>query len=160
MSVTIRAMTVAELETVRQWSIASQAEELMAENRLCREAAIREAAEEFAAMLPHGLHTANTYLMTILAQEKPVGFLWTLHEETAGRKQSFLCDFAIWKSHRRKGYASAALTLAEATAAAAGCVESVLFVSNSNIAAKALYEKCGYRAFRQAGHGMYMMKQL
>ena len=162
MSVTIRSMTPDEFRHFYQWSTAQQAAELIEEHHISYEAALQAATKEVDEMLPDGLHTKHNYLMTITEAPRgeSAGFLWTLHEYTAGKKQSFLCDFAIWESKRRKGYASAALTLAEANAAAAGCVESVLFVSDSNIAAKALYEKCGYRAFRQAGHGMYMMKQL
>ena len=72
-----------------------------------------------------------------------VGFIWTLQEEFQGKKQSFLCDLAIWESQRRKGYATAALQMAETAAAKAGCCESVLFVRDTNVAARALYEKSG-----------------
>jgi len=81
-------------------------------------------------------------------------------EETAGKKQSFVCDFVLWESKRRKGYATETLRLAERNAVEAGCQESVLFVAESNDAARALYEKCGYQILRQAGYGKYMIKQL
>ena len=44
--------------------------------------------------------------------------------------------------------------------AQAGCRESVLFVSNDNAGARALYEKCGYAFLRAHGDGSYMRKQL
>ena len=44
--------------------------------------------------------------------------------------------------------------------AQAGCEESVLFVSNDNAGARALYEKCGYAFLRAHGYGSYMRKQL
>ena len=162
MAVRIHPMTTEEFEVFRQWSVAHQARELMEERRICHEDAIREAAAEFAQMLPQGLDTARNFLMTVTETEldESAGFVWTLQEETDGRQQSFLCDFAIWEPMRRKGYATAALHLAEQQAMDAGCQESVLFVSDRNEAAKALYRKCGYRVLRSSGHGAYMIKQL
>ena len=162
MAVRIRPMTTEEFETFRQWSVAQQARELMEERRICHEDAIREATAEFTQMLPQGLDTDRNFLMTVTETDrnKSVGFVWTLQEKTHGQQQSFLCDFAIWEPVRRKGYATAALHLVEAQAMDAGCQESVLFVSDRNEAAKALYRKCGYRVLRSSGHGAYMIKQL
>lgn len=162
MSVTIRKMTGSEFETFYKWSIEHQAAELMEESNMSREDAIRETVEEVSGMLPDGMDTEHNYLMSIIEVDsgETAGFIWTIHEVTDGRRQSFVCDFAIWESKRRKGYAEAALRLAEAAAAEAGCQESVLFVSDSNEAALALYKKCGYQFLRQQGYGKYMKKQL
>ncbi|MBR5564651.1 MAG: GNAT family N-acetyltransferase [Roseburia sp.] len=113
-------------------------------------------------MLPNGLNTEHNYLMTIVEEdsEESAGFIWTIHEETEGKKQSFVCDFAIWESKRRRGYATETLRLVEKNAVEAGCEESMLFVADSNDVARALYEKCGYQILRQAGCGKYMIKQL
>lgn len=162
MPVILRTMTSEEFQFFRRWSIAHQAEELAEERHMPQEQAAKEAACELAQMLPDGLNTACNHLMAIEETDlgENVGFLWILHEEYEGRKQSFLCDFAIWEHHRRKGYAAAALQLAEGLAAEAGCEESVLFVADRNIAAETLYRKCGYRFLRQADCGKYMIKQL
>jgi RimJ/RimL family protein N-acetyltransferase len=61
---------------------------------------------------------------------------------------------------RRKGYGKEALYLMEKNAAEAGCQECVLFVADGNIAAQALYKKCGYRVLRQESYGKYMIKKL
>ena len=160
MSVKIRKMTDAEFKDFYQWSVEHHVTELMEERGLSREAAREESVKELAEMLPDGLNTKHHHLMTIVAEGGNAGFLWTIHEETEGRKQSFLCDFAVWEQNRRKGYGSAALCLAEKVAAEAGCVESVLFVRDDNSPARALYEKCGYRVLRPKGYGKYMIKQL
>ena len=162
MSVTIRAMTPDEFRHFYQWSTAQQAAELMEEHHISYEAALQAATKEVDEMLPEGLHTKHNYLMTITEAPRgeSAGFLWTLHEYNAGKKQSFLCDFAIWESKRRRGYGAAALQLMEKQAIDAGCQESVLFVSDDNAAARALYEKCGYQVLRQSGCGKYMMKPL
>lgn len=71
-----------------------------------------------------------------------------------------MCDFVIYESKRRKGYATAALNEMEKNAVEAGCQESVLFVADNNYAARELYIKCGYQFLRQMDYGKYMIKQL
>ena len=155
-------MTAAEFESFRQWSAGQQAKELMEAFQLSEEAALEKAIAEISEMLPDGILTPENYLMTIEETNsgETAGFIWTLHEEFEGRKQSFLCDFAIWEAKRRKGYAAAALRLAETHAAQMGCQESVLFVSDHNEAAKALYHKSGYRVLRQKDYGKFMIKTI
>ena len=162
MSVMIRAMTPDEFRPFYQWSTAQQAAELIEEHHISYEAALQAATKEVDEMLPDGLHTKHNYLMTITEAPRgeSAGILCTIHQYAAGKKQSFLCDFAIWESKRRRGYGAAALYLMEKQAIDAGCQESVLFVSDDNTAANALYEKCGYRVLRQSGCGKYMMKPL
>ncbi|MBQ4050802.1 MAG: GNAT family N-acetyltransferase [Oscillospiraceae bacterium] len=162
MAVFIRKMTEDEFESFHRLSIDDQAKDLMEETGLSQQQAVKEAEKEFSDILPDGLNTANNHLMSIVEMKTgdPVGFIWTLYEMTEGRKQSFLCDFAILESKRRKGYGAEALRLVETQAAEAGCRESVLFVSDRNDAAKALYTKCGYKILRQEGYGKYMVKNL
>jgi len=162
MPVLIRSMTPEEFDKFYQWSVAHQAAELVKERSICLEDAQKETIAEITSMLPDGLDTKHNYLMTITEKGsgETAGFIWMLHENTTGRKQSFICDFAIWESKRRRGYASAALKLAEKHAVDSGCLESVLFVADENTAARALYEKCGYRILRKAQYGKYMIKQL
>ncbi len=162
MPVEIKNMTDAEFEIFSRWSIGHHAEELVAELRLSPEAALKEARGEFAGMLPDGLHTERHRLMTIAEKEsgEAVGFIWTIHEEAPCGKQCFVCDFAVWEPKRRRGCGAEALRLAEEQAAEAGCRESVLFVADRNEAARALYEKSGYRFLRREGYGAYMVKPL
>ena len=157
----LREMTNAEFTAFWQRSICQQALEL-AHQHITAETAHKAAAEELSQMLPQGQKTPNNRLLSVVETQTGacVGFLWTLHEETNGVKQSFLCDFAIWEDKRRRGYGEAALRLAEEMAAAAGCKESVLFVSEDNAAAKALYAKCSYAFLRPQDHGYYMVKKL
>ena len=149
MSVTIRKMTHEEYEQFYEWSVQNNPAEL-----------VEQARKEIADMLPNGLETENNQLMTIVADGENVGFLWTLYEKTDGKRQSFLCDLAVWEQSRRKGYGRAALCLEEENAKAAGCVESVLFVADDNTAARAFYETCGYQILRRKDYGQYMIKQL
>lgn len=162
MAIAIRCMTDSEFEYVRQWSVEQHAKELAEELHISEDEAIKEAKAEVEVMLPDGLNTNHNYLMTIVEEdsEEMAGFIWTLHEEFEGRKQSFICDFAVWESKRRKGYATEALYLTEMQASQAGCQESILFVSDDNTAASALYQKCGYNVLRQKDCGKYMVKKI
>lgn len=162
MSVKLRRMTGEEYETFCQWSVEQHVKELLEEAHVSQEEAVKAAEKEVAEMLPDGVNTECNYLMTIEEKDscETVGFIWTLHEETEGKKQSFMCDFVIYESKRRKGYGTAALAAMEKNAAEAGCQESVLFVADNNDAASALYKKCGYQFLRQLDYGKYMIKQL
>ena len=104
MPVKIRIMTDSEFEFFRQWSVENHAKELMEERGLTWEEAVKETEEEIAQMLPNGLDTAHNDLMTIaeVSGDESVGVIWTLREETLGRKQSFLCDFVIWDTNRHQ----------------------------------------------------------
>lgn len=161
MSVRIRKMTEAEYEYFYQWSVEQHTRELMEELQLSKEDAFKETLEEVSEMLPDGINTQNNYLMSIVESEteEVVGFIWTLHEEYEGRKQSFICDLAIWEPRRRKGYAEETLYLTQKNAQEAGCQESLLFVNDVNKAAEALYVKCGYEILRQESYGKFMIKQ-
>lgn len=162
MSVRIRRMTDEEFAFFYQWSVEQTAREQMAVRHISQSEAVKETKEEVDGMLPDGMNTAHHCLMTIEKEytQENLGAIWTLHEETEGRKQSFLCDFVIWEPKRRNGYATEALRLMEKSAVEAGCRESVLYVADSNAAARALYEKSGYQVLRQENDGKYMAKQL
>ncbi len=160
MSVVIREMTSGEFEAFYRWSAENHAKELMEELQLSHAEAMQETLDELAQMLPKGFQTENHHFFSILAENEHAGYLWTIYEETEGRKQCFLCDFVIWEDKRRKGCGEKALCLVERSAAAAGCQESVLFVRDDNSAARALYKKCGYQILRQEAYGKYMKKLL
>lgn len=160
MSVKFEKMTQDGFCAFCQQSIENHAFELMEELQLTWEAAFKNAESEFSSILPQGSDTQNNQFLTIMAEEKNVGFLWILYEKTEGRSQCFICDLAIWESSRKKGYATAALALAEQKAKQSGCAEMVLFVSDKNTPAMKLYEKCGYQFLRRQNYGKYMVKDL
>ena len=159
MPVTIREMTDEEYVSFFRWSIQSQAKDLMEEDDCSWEEALVIAETELTGIL-QGPEHQRLMTVTETGSGENIGFIWMLHEQTDGRKQCFLCDFAIWEPYRRKGFSAAALALAEKDASEAGCREVVLFVTDRNTAAKALYEKSGYRVLRPKDSGMYMIKPL
>ncbi len=162
MAVVLKPMTAEEYAEFYKTSFENHVKELMEEESLPREKAEKETAAELSQMLPDGKETAGSFLLTIhrTPAPAPVGYIWTIHEETDGIKQSFLCDFLVYEECRRRGYAEESLRLIEKAEAEAGCEESVLFVKNSNPAAEELYKKCGYRFLRDENYGKYMKKRL
>ena len=162
MSVIIREMTPKEYEIFYRWSVEHHAAELTQEEYLNPEEAIRETKKEVASMLPYGRDTKDHHFWTIeeARSGETAGFIWTIYEKTNGRKQCFLCDFAVWESKRRRGYGTEALRLAEKKAKADGCLECVLFVADRNTAADALYRHSGYVFLRREGYGEYRIKRL
>ena len=162
MAIAIRRMTQQEFAVFRDWSIAQHTAELLAQTSMSQAEAAKEALSEFTGMLPEGLSTKEQHSLSIIEDSSGecLGFLWALYEETEGRKQSFLCDFALWEANRRQGYGYAALKLWEKQAVADGCAECVLFVADQNLAARSLYEKCGYVVLRPKDYGAYMIKKM
>ena len=59
MRIELRTMTPEEFDAFYRWSMENHVRELMEEENLSREAAIREAEKELASMLPRGLDTAH-----------------------------------------------------------------------------------------------------
>ena len=158
--VSIRKMTEAEFAFFAQYSIQDYAKDLMQNCSLDPDSAIVQAQQEFSELLPCGSDTPDNTLMVIEADGHPVGAIWYLYELTDGIRHAFLNDFIIAPKMRRRGYASAALTEMEAHARAHGCTECRLYVWDGNIAARELYAKCGYTAFRESDDGIYMRKPI
>lgn len=161
-TVLLREMTPQEFQVFSEYSIADYAGDLIRNRGISHEDAHRQAKQEFAALLPDGLSTTGNALRVIMnAQDKrPVGMIWSLYEETDGVKHAFVSDFVLSPQERRKGYAAAALAQLERLALAHGCEECRLFIWNGNAAGRALYDKCGYAAYRQESDGVYMSKKL
>ena len=160
MSVRIRRMTGREYEVFHRWSVDHQAKELVEEMKIPEDRAMAEAEKEIEEMLPQGRNTENSHLMTVMADDENVGFIWFLYEETEGKRQCFLCDLAIWEKYRQKGFGQIAVHLMEEKAGKDGLQECMLFVRNDNQEAVKLYEKCGYHVLREHGYGRYMNKTL
>ena len=93
MAVVLKPMTAEEYAEFYKTSFENHVKELMEEESLPREKAEKETAAELSQMLPDGKETAGSFLLTIhrTPAPAPVGYIWTIHEETDGIKQSFLC---------------------------------------------------------------------
>ena len=150
----LRDMLPSEFPAFRSYSISDYANDLMNAQAVSHEAALAQAGQEFDELLP------GSFLKIIEHESRPVGVLWYLTEETDGIRHAFLNDFVIAPEHRRKGYASAALTALAQEARTQNCTEIRLYVSDNNQAAKALYTHCGYHMLRLAENGAYLYKTI
>jgi ribosomal protein S18 acetylase RimI-like enzyme len=119
----------------------------------------RTTAEEAARrqqleILPAGFSTPGHFFFRICIREgTPVGRLW-LWLDTA-ESAAYVYDIEVDEPHRRRGYASAALDVAEDLASKAGCRRIGLNVFEPNSSAQALYRKLGYSV-----GSLYMSKAL
>lgn len=95
------------------------------------------------------------YAITLVEDGKTVGMVWFELKQRHGKRKAFIFDFAIDKAQRGKGFATRAMPAIEQQAKVLGAVAVDLHVFGHNIAARGLYEKCGYRYT-----GMHMSKDL
>lgn len=162
MKVRLRKMDLREFEAFREYSTNDYAKDLMKNQNISLEDALKQAMTEFLDMLPEGIETKDNSLMMIEDEnsKKAVGIIWYLYEFTEGIKQVFLNDLLIYEEERRKGYAMSALSEMVHNAAKAGCKESIIYVWKHNPSGISLYTKCGYVSFRELEDGMYMRKEI
>jgi ribosomal protein S18 acetylase RimI-like enzyme len=162
MKVKLRKMSELEYENFRDYSTGDYIKDILKEQNISVEEATKQAETEFLEMLPQGLNTSDTAIMTIEDYDigKSVGVIWYMFEVTDGVSHSFLCDFIIVEEERQKGYATAALMCMENDAKNHGCTESRLYVLMHNQPGVNLYTKLGYIPFRNMDAGIYMRKEL
>lgn len=155
--VRLRRMNEREFEAFHQKSVEEYAQNLIRDQRLSAQDALRQADKEFTQIVPRGIKTPGNELMIIedARTGQDVGAMWFVLEEDDGVKIAFLSDFWIEEAYRRRGYAAAALGEMQKKAQEAGCEECRLFVWESNEPAMRLYGKCGYTVLRQTREGAY-----
>ena len=161
--ITLHKMTEDGFRAFRQSSVSEYTSDLMKGRELSPEQALKEAEEEFDMILPDGLETKYSYLMNIEdANENKVGWIFFKYIANGEDDQSyvFLEDLLIFKSERRKGFASAAIKEMNTQAKKDGCSSSALFVWDHNPDGLRLYKKCGYKVESNAAGGVYMVKEL
>lgn len=82
----------------------------------------------------------------------PVGFMLildSLPDEVTGEDQAFVVYMAVERERRGAGIGSALLARAEDEARGRGAPYMALMVTEENAAARALYERAGYRTERR-----------
>ena len=158
----LRKMTEKEFQEYVLYSNEHHAVSLQNEKGVTKEEAYTETEKGLKRMLPNGKETPDNYLMVIQRQEDSaiVGYMWYIYNHRREDTYLFLCDFHVLEEERRKGYAEEALSKMDETARQLSCRKCVLFVSNENVRAKKLYEKCGYIYRNERENGRYMDKDV
>jgi ribosomal protein S18 acetylase RimI-like enzyme len=114
---------------------------------------LQEASEfaerQLAQILPQGSQTPGHHFVWMIAGDRAerVGFVWYFAD--AQRREAFIYDLWVEDAHRRRGYASAALSAVADDVRRLGCERLGLNVFATNPAAAALYQKCGFAAVTQ-----------
>lgn len=98
--------------------------------------------------LPAGIDTPKQRFYRIQDGDLEVGNLWLTFSKgrTAGFSSIYISNIVIFREHRRRGYATAALKLIEVLGKSRGCKNVSLNVFAFNKGAQALYKKLGYRS--------------
>jgi ribosomal protein S18 acetylase RimI-like enzyme len=144
-AVTVRAMTAAEYERWSEKSIRSYAQDISDSSGQPFELALERARAEYPVLLPQGLATERTWLLTVLdGGGSSVGILWIgPHPQRADA--AYIYDIEIDEQHRGRGLGRAAMTAAEQLVTEAGVTEIGLNVFGVNSSARTLYDSLGYR---------------
>jgi ribosomal protein S18 acetylase RimI-like enzyme len=138
-------MTPTEFQEWQQHSINSYAEDIAKATDGPIEAALERARKQFSELLPDGLDTEGTWLLTVLDEsDRDVGRLWVgPHPQRVG--VAYVYDIEIAEPQRRRGLGRAAMVVAEDLVRGAGIGEIGLNVFGFNEAARRLYDSLGYR---------------
>jgi ribosomal protein S18 acetylase RimI-like enzyme len=142
--VSLREMTVAELDACIHRVTPTYAEMLVAEGVCSAADAPETARKQLAQRLPDGLTTAGNRLLSILFRGRRVGDLWLCFREEATERVCAVLYLYVEPDERQRGHALAAMRLGEGEARAGGAAGMRLTVAGDNAGARALYDRLGY----------------
>ena len=141
---TLRPMTQAEFERLRDSMFEDYARETAHVRSLTIEEGRAEATRQFTALLPDGITSKGHYFWRIIAEHgDDVGDLWVLVESE--KQAAFIYFIGIDEQHRGHGYSKAAMLSLETTVKPLGANHIDLNVFGDNTVAVHLYESLGYR---------------
>ena len=152
-----RPITADEFERYLERTIPEYADAHLRAGNVTPEESLAKAQEQFAKLLPQGLATPEMHIFMAVAADTgaSVGLFWLEIKQKQGKMKGYIYDFYLDPSLQGKGLGRPLLDELERRAAALGAVEIGLHVFGDNLAARALYEKCGFRYT-----GMQMTKEL
>lgn len=155
--IALRPMTAPEFQRYLKPAIRGYAQMHIRAGDVEPKQALRRAKADYAELLPKGLASPghHLYSITLADDGKPIGIVWFELKQRQGKRKAFIFDFAINRAQRGKGFGSRSMSAIEQQAKLLGAVAVDLHVFGHNLAARGLYEKCGYRYT-----GMHMTKDL
>ncbi len=143
-TVRLRPLTDAEYDDMVVASKAGYAEGIEQQGGQTREAALKKADDDFAALLPQGLATPGHWHFVVEADGVPVGRLWLAERTSGGRLALFVYDISILPEHQGRGLGRMTMWLAEEEARTRGVGRIELHVFGGNDVARGLYRSLGY----------------
>ena len=146
--VMLRLVPMTEVEYARYLSTAvrSYAQSHVEAGDVLPEEAMARAQADYDELLPRGLASPNQFLYTLHDDALgEIGMIWFAVREHRQAKSAYLYDFFVREGVRRMGHGRRALELLEARLRELGIGRIGLNVFGHNHAARALYERMGYR---------------
>src|SRR5436190_19960323 len=145
--IALRPMTAMEFQRYLKPAIRGYAQLHIRAGDVDPKQALKRAKADYAQLLPKGIASPGHHLYAITLAEggKPIGMVWFELKQRHGRRKAFIFDLAIDKAQRGKGFGVQAMSVIEQQARVLGARAVDLHVFGHNIAARGLYEKCGYR---------------
>jgi ribosomal protein S18 acetylase RimI-like enzyme len=108
------------------------------------EGAKAKAAADIEQLFPALQPSADQLVFVVEVDGEPVGELWLAERDDFGRRTLFIYDIQVEEAHRGRGYAKAAMRLAEEEARRRGIRRLALNVFGRNTVARRLYQSLGY----------------
>jgi ribosomal protein S18 acetylase RimI-like enzyme len=140
-------MTLAQFDAFICESVPAYADDKVAAGQWPRSEALARSQAEFDQLLPQGLATQDNLLYAITdAGGAQVGLLWVAVQERAGQRIAYVYDVSVRPEHQRQGHASRAFAALDEVVRELGLAGVALHVFGHNTAARALYERLGFRA--------------
>ena len=150
-------MTETEYQAYLESDIQRYAEEQIKAGNWHPSEALERSRREHQQLLAGGLATPNQYLFSLQDEEtgSKVGVIWFAVDDKKAQPSGFVYDFVIHDEFQRKGFGTQALQALENKLKELGVNKISLHVFGHNQAAKALYDKVGYKIT-----GFLMSKEL
>jgi RimJ/RimL family protein N-acetyltransferase len=108
------------------------------------EGAKAKAAADIEQLFPGLQPSPDQFVFVVESDGEPVGELWLAERDDFGRRTLFIYDIHMGEAHRGRGYARAAMLLAEEEARRRGIGRLALNVFGRNTVARRLYQSLGY----------------
>ena len=143
----LRPMTAVEFQRYLKPAIRDYAQMHIRAGDVDPKQALKRAQADYAQLLPKGIASPGHHLYAIRPTQggKAIGMVWFELKQRHGKRKAFIFDFAINKAQRGRGFGAQAMRAIEQQAKVLGAVIVELHVFGENMAARGLYEKCGYR---------------
>ena len=146
LEVTLQPMTQPQYVRWYDACVTSFAKDKMAALDISFDDALKLSKESFQKDLPKNLATRDNYFFSVFDTNiGVVGNLWLAIQTKFNVVTAYIYDIEIFAEHHRKGFGEATMKQAEIAAIKRGATKIGLHVFGDNIAARALYEKFGYR---------------
>jgi ribosomal protein S18 acetylase RimI-like enzyme len=145
----IELVPLADYESRIAALFADYAQDLVHELGLWHGEAEDRAARKLAELLPRGSRTDGMILRTVVAEGVPVGWVWAGLPAPPRPGMGWLHNVEIDEGHRNRGYGRSVIAAIEAELVHRGVRRLGLNVHGSNVGARRLYQRLGYRLLAQ-----------